>query len=125
MILHILNPRQKNACTQDLLCALVAFLNIHCFPKLCGLHRSGVVHICPPVQPSLYISIFYPAGWLFGNLSLPLLFGLRHIIAIVFAVLIDIKIESFFTVEMTTSIFCICHTFHVSKYFFYFIFTAI
>ena len=64
----------------------------------------------------LCISICYPAIWQFGNLSLPLLFGLRHLIAIVFAALITIKIASFFTVEMTTSSFCICHTFDLFKY---------
>ena len=40
------------------------------------------------------------------------------LIAIVFAALITIKIASFFTVEMTTSSFCICHTFDLSKYVF-------
>ena len=83
------------------------------------------LHVYVYIRTSFYISVFFPAGWLFGNLSRPLLFGLRHLIAIVFAVLIDIKIESFFTVEMSKSIFCICHTFHLSKYFFYLIFAAI
>ena len=67
MILHILNPRQKNACTQDPLCALVAFLNIHCFPKLCGLFFSRVVFMC---SSSTMSCVFQFAIQLFGNLAI-------------------------------------------------------
>ena len=67
MILQILNPRQKNACTQDPLCALVAFLNIHCFPKLCGLYFSRVVFMSSSSTKSC---VFQFAIQLFGNLAI-------------------------------------------------------